>query len=114
MRVKFWTHLYKLGASLEEEWPPNIQTFPTTNHIAKKQSNAILNLSTRVPTLPHINSMSALCHFTFSYKSSITTNRLGIPPDERAPRRETANASQTMSLQASILIVAKSATGTTA
>jgi hypothetical protein len=51
---------------------------------------------------------------TFSYKSSITMNRLGIPPDQKAPRRETANASETMSLQASIFIVAKSTTGTTA
>jgi hypothetical protein len=49
-----------LGASLEDECPPKIQTFPTTNHIAKKQSNAILNLSTRVPTLLHNNSMSVV------------------------------------------------------
>lgn len=34
------THLYKLGASWTEERPPNIHTFPTTNHTAKKQSKA--------------------------------------------------------------------------
>jgi hypothetical protein len=34
-------NLYKLGASEEEEWPPKIQTLPTTNHTAKKQSKAI-------------------------------------------------------------------------
>jgi hypothetical protein len=36
---------YKLGASEEDECPPKIHTFPTTNHTAKKQSKAIFNWS---------------------------------------------------------------------
>jgi len=35
-------YLYKFGASAAEERPPNIHTFPTTNHTAKKQSTAVL------------------------------------------------------------------------
>jgi len=38
-------YLYKFGASTAEERPPNIHTFPTTNHTAKKQSRAILKWS---------------------------------------------------------------------
>ena len=38
-------YLYKFGASAAEERPPNIHTFPTTNHTAKKQSRAILKWS---------------------------------------------------------------------
>jgi hypothetical protein len=41
------TYLYKFGASVAEERPPNIHTFPTTNHTAKKQSRAILKWSNR-------------------------------------------------------------------
>ncbi|BAS81285.1 Os02g0787533 [Oryza sativa Japonica Group] len=37
----------KFGASAAEERPPNIHTFPTTNHTAKKQSKAILKWSKR-------------------------------------------------------------------
>jgi hypothetical protein len=44
---KIELYLYKFGASAEEECPPNIQTFPTTNQTAKKQSNAILKWSNR-------------------------------------------------------------------
>jgi len=36
------TYLYKLGASAAEACPPKIQTLPTTNQTAKKQSRAIL------------------------------------------------------------------------
>jgi hypothetical protein len=64
-----------LGASLEDECPPKIQTFPTTNHIAKKQSNAILNLSTRVPTLPHNNSMSVVISPTLDKSRTELDNR---------------------------------------
>jgi hypothetical protein len=46
-RKKIELYLYKFGASAEEECPPNIQTFPTTNQTAKKQSNAILKWSNR-------------------------------------------------------------------
>jgi hypothetical protein len=36
LKVRNTMHnLYKFGASLEDECPPNIQTFPTTNQIAK-------------------------------------------------------------------------------
>lgn len=44
-------YLYKLGASDADECPPNIQTLPTTNHIAKKQSRAILKYSIRTFSL---------------------------------------------------------------
>jgi hypothetical protein len=53
-------NLYKLGASLEEECPPNTQTVPSTNHTAKKQSTAILNRSISIPTLPNNSSNSVL------------------------------------------------------
>jgi hypothetical protein len=46
-RKLFCLYLYKFGASAEEERPPNIHTFPTTNQTAKKQSNAILKWSNR-------------------------------------------------------------------
>ena len=44
-------YLYKLGASWEEEGPPNTQILPITNQIAIKQSKTILNLSTRMVVL---------------------------------------------------------------
>jgi hypothetical protein len=64
-----------LGASLDDEWPPNTQTVPTTNHTAKKQSSAILNLSTIIPTLPDHISISVvhipMIHICFCDVSSI-------------------------------------------
>jgi hypothetical protein len=46
LKVRNTMHnLYKFGASTAEERPPNIHTFPTTNHTAKKQSKAILKWS---------------------------------------------------------------------
>lgn len=44
-RIAEYAYLYKFGASEEDECPPNIQTLPTTNQTAKKQSKAILKFS---------------------------------------------------------------------
>jgi hypothetical protein len=53
-------NLYKLGASCAADCPPKIQTLPTTNQIAKKQSRAILNLSTNIPILSALFELSEI------------------------------------------------------
>jgi hypothetical protein len=41
-KEKLYITCASLGTSVEEEWPRKINTLPTTNQIAKKQSDAIL------------------------------------------------------------------------
>ncbi len=103
---KLWTYLYKLGASLEDECPPKIQTFPTTNHIAKKQSNAILNLSTRVPTLLHNNSMSVVISPTLDKSRTDLDNNRSL--SNKNGKKD--NTSQTKWHQASRKTAAKEGT----